>query len=40
MSMLVEPLQLTMPVAAFNGGVYVHPDMSVIEQQVIPDDRR
>ena len=37
MSMLVEPLQLTMPIA-FNGGVYVHPDMSVIEQQVIPDD--
>jgi Cof subfamily protein (haloacid dehalogenase superfamily) len=37
MSMLVEPLQLTMPIAAFNGGVYVHPDMSVIEQQVIPD---
>jgi Cof subfamily protein (haloacid dehalogenase superfamily) len=38
MSMLVEPLQLTMPIAAFNGGVYVHPDMSVIEQQVVPDD--
>ena len=38
MSMLVEPLNLTMPIAAFNGGVYVHPDMSVIEQQTIPDD--
>jgi Cof subfamily protein (haloacid dehalogenase superfamily) len=38
MSMLVEPLQLALPIAAFNGGVYVHPDMSVIEQQVIPDD--
>ena len=38
MSMLIEPLQLTMPIAAFNGGVYVHPDMSVIEQQTIPDD--
>jgi Cof subfamily protein (haloacid dehalogenase superfamily) len=38
MSMLVEPLQLTMPIAAFNGGVYVRPDMSVIEQQVTPDD--
>jgi len=38
MSMLVEPLQLTMPIAAFNGGVYVHPDMSVIEQQTVPDD--
>src|ERR1700678_3829447 len=38
MSMLIEPLQLTMPIAAFNGGVYVHPDMSVIEQQIIPDE--
>jgi Cof subfamily protein (haloacid dehalogenase superfamily) len=38
MSMLVEPLQLTTPIAAFNGGVYVRPDMSVIEQHVIPDD--
>src|SRR5580693_4656864 len=32
MSMLIEPLQLTTPIAAFNGGVFVHPDMSVIEQ--------
>ena len=38
MSMLVEPLQLTTPIAAFNGGVYVRPDMSVIEQQTVPDD--
>ncbi len=38
MSMLIEPLQLTMPIAGFNGGVFVRPDMSVIEQQVIPDD--
>jgi Cof subfamily protein (haloacid dehalogenase superfamily) len=37
MSMLIEPLQLTTPIAAFNGGVYVRPDMSVIEHQVIPD---
>ncbi len=37
MSMLIDPLQLTTPIAAFNGGVYVHPDMSVIEQQTIPD---
>ena len=38
MSMLIEPLQLATPIAGFNGGVYVHPDMSVIEQQTIPDD--
>jgi Cof subfamily protein (haloacid dehalogenase superfamily) len=38
MSMLIEPLELTTPIAAFNGGLFAHPDMSVIQQQVIPDD--
>ena len=38
MSMLIEPLGLTTPIAGFNGGVFVRPDMSVIEQRVIPDD--
>ena len=38
MSMLIEPLGLSTPIAAFNGGVFVHPDMSVIEQRVLPDD--
>jgi Cof subfamily protein (haloacid dehalogenase superfamily) len=38
MSMLIEPLGLTTPIAAFNGGVFVRPDMSVIEQRTIPDD--
>jgi Cof subfamily protein (haloacid dehalogenase superfamily) len=38
MSMLIGPLGLTTPIAAFNGGVFVHPDMSVIEQHTIPDD--
>jgi Cof subfamily protein (haloacid dehalogenase superfamily) len=38
MSMLIEPLNLTTPIAAFNGGILVNPDMSVIEQQVIPED--
>jgi len=38
MTMLVKPFHLTMPIAAFNGGVFVHPDMSVIKQQVIPDE--
>jgi HAD superfamily hydrolase (TIGR01484 family) len=33
MSMLVEPLALTTPVAAFNGGVYAQPDMSVLAQK-------
>jgi len=38
MSMLIEPLNLTTPVAAFNGGIVVNRDMSVIEQRVIPEE--
>src|SRR5438094_544719 len=38
MSMLIEPLGLSTPIAAFNGGVFVRPDMSVIEQRVLPDN--
>jgi HAD superfamily hydrolase (TIGR01484 family) len=38
MSMLIEPLDLTTPIAAFNGGVLVNRDMSVIEQRVIPEE--
>ncbi|HXW81032.1 MAG TPA: Cof-type HAD-IIB family hydrolase, partial [Acidimicrobiales bacterium] len=38
MSMLMGPLELTTPVAAFNGGLFAHPDMSVLEQRVIPED--
>jgi hypothetical protein len=38
MSMLVEPLRLSTPIAAFNGGCVVNPDMSVIEQRTIPED--
>jgi Cof subfamily protein (haloacid dehalogenase superfamily) len=36
MAMLIEPLGLTTPISAFNGGVIVRPDMSVIEQKTIP----
>lgn len=36
MSMLVKPLQLATPIAAFNGGAMVTPDMIVTEQHVIP----
>jgi Cof subfamily protein (haloacid dehalogenase superfamily) len=38
MSMLVRPLGLTTPISAFNGGLVVGPDMSVLEQKVIPGD--
>jgi Cof subfamily protein (haloacid dehalogenase superfamily) len=36
MQMLIKPLALATPVSAFNGGVIVAPDMTVIEQKVIP----
>jgi Cof subfamily protein (haloacid dehalogenase superfamily) len=36
--MLIEPLALSTPISAFNGGVVVEPDMTVIEQKVIPDE--
>ena len=37
MSMLLEPLRVSTPVSAFNGGLIVNPDMSVIEQKVLPE---
>lgn len=37
MSMLIEPLELSTPIAAFNGGLIVEPDMKVIEQKLIPE---
>ena len=36
LAMLVEPLNLTTPIAAFNGGMLVHPDLSAIEEQLLP----
>ncbi|HUA74765.1 MAG TPA: Cof-type HAD-IIB family hydrolase [Solirubrobacteraceae bacterium] len=36
MEMLVEPLSLQLPIAAFNGGLFARPDMSVIEERSIP----
>jgi Cof subfamily protein (haloacid dehalogenase superfamily) len=37
MAMLVGPLGLTTPVAAFNGGLFVKPDLTtVIEQRTLP----
>src|SRR5256886_7970395 len=38
MEMLIAPLALTTPVAAFNGGMFVKPDLSVIEQRVLQAD--
>lgn len=38
MAMLIEPLDIRTPIAAFNGGLLVNRDMSVIEQRVLPPD--
>jgi Cof subfamily protein (haloacid dehalogenase superfamily) len=38
MGMLVDPLAITTPIAGFNGGMFVHPDMSPIEVKAIPAD--
>lgn len=38
MAMLVKPLGLQTPIAAFNGGLIVDPDMTVLEQRVVPQD--
>ncbi len=38
MAMLIEPLDIQTPIAAFNGGLLADRDMSVIEQRVLPED--
>lgn len=38
MKMLIDPLGLTEPIAAFNGGVFVHPDLSLMSQSFVPAD--
>jgi Cof subfamily protein (haloacid dehalogenase superfamily) len=37
MEMLVEPLALAAPLAGFNGGLVVEPEMDVIEEHLVPD---
>jgi Cof subfamily protein (haloacid dehalogenase superfamily) len=36
MRMLVDPLELQGPMAAFNGGIIVQPDMSIVDERAIP----
>ena len=38
MSMLLEPLSIDTPIAGFNGGAFVKPDGSVIEEKTLPGD--
>lgn len=35
MAMLIEPLDITTPIAGFNGGVFVRPDMTPIEAKLL-----
>jgi hypothetical protein len=35
MQMLIDPLNLSIPLAAFNGGEFVWPDLTLIEQHVL-----
>jgi Cof subfamily protein (haloacid dehalogenase superfamily) len=37
MEMLIHPLDVQTPISAFNGGIIVNPDMTVIEQRVLPE---
>jgi Cof subfamily protein (haloacid dehalogenase superfamily) len=38
MTMLIEPLDITEPIAGFNGGVIVKPDLTPISKQLLPPD--
>jgi hypothetical protein len=38
MAMLIDPLRLRTPIAGFNGGVFVQPDMSIIDQHLLAPD--
>jgi Cof subfamily protein (haloacid dehalogenase superfamily) len=37
MEMLVEPLALSTPLSAFNGGLVVEPDLQVVAERVVPE---
>lgn len=36
--MMIEPLQLKLPFGGYNSGAIVNPDMTVVEQRLIPQD--
>ena len=38
MAMLFDALQLSTPIAGFNGGLFIKRDFSIIEQKTLPDD--
>jgi Cof subfamily protein (haloacid dehalogenase superfamily) len=38
MRMLVRPLEMRGPIAAFNGGIIVRPDMTIVDERTVPAD--
>ncbi len=38
MAMLIEPLKISTPIAGFNGGAMVNPDLSVVDEKTLPPD--
>jgi len=38
MAMLFEPLALRTPIAGFNGGIFIKPDMTIIEEHLLAAD--
>jgi Cof subfamily protein (haloacid dehalogenase superfamily) len=36
MAMLLGPLKLDTPVAGFNGGLFIQPDLTILKQQTVP----
>jgi hypothetical protein len=38
MAMLFDALKLDTPIAGFNGGLFVNPDLTIIEQKTLPPD--
>ncbi len=38
MAMVIEPLEISEPIAGFNGGLFVKPDLSIIEARTLPRD--
>jgi HAD superfamily hydrolase (TIGR01484 family) len=38
MAMLIEPLRMETPIAGFNGGLFVQPDLSIIEEKLLSPD--
>src|SRR5437762_1776853 len=38
MAMLFDPLALDTPIAGFNGGLFVKPDLTILAQKTVPRD--